>query len=105
MASKRQLSTIISLLVITSLLLAACGGTETPTATPATPTAGRQGQATQAATQPPAAEATNTTAASGGTGGSPKIKNPDTMVVGAPGDPQSLDPAWEYDTASATVVF
>src|SRR3982751_5042218 len=113
MANKmRRLSTIISLMVILSMLLAACGGgTESPTATPGTGT----GEATQApagdatATQAPAGEATNTTAPSGGnTGGNtggPKMKDANTLNVGTSADPESLDPAWEYDTASATVVF
>jgi len=95
------------------MLLAGCGGgpTEVPTATPGTGT-GAEATPTQAAggeaTQAPAAEATNTTAPSGGTGGTgagPKLKDPTTLNVGTAGDPESLDPAWAYDTASATVIF
>lgn len=34
-----------------------------------------------------------------------QIKNPDTYIYGAIGDLESLDPAWHYDTASATAIF
>ncbi len=33
------------------------------------------------------------------------IKNPDTIIEGTAGDPESLDPAWAYDTASGEVIF
>lgn len=32
-----------------------------------------------------------------------EVKNPDTFVVGHFGEPESLDPAWMYDTSSAAV--
>ncbi len=32
------------------------------------------------------------------------VKNPDTLIVQTFGDPESLDPAWEYDTASAATI-
>src|SRR5947209_19211674 len=32
------------------------------------------------------------------------VKNPDTLIVQTFGDPESLDPAWEYDTTSAAIV-
>jgi peptide/nickel transport system substrate-binding protein len=35
----------------------------------------------------------------------PKIKNPDTIIVATIGEPETLDPAWAYDTASAEVIF
>lgn len=34
-----------------------------------------------------------------------QIKNPDTYIEATIGDLQSLDPAWHYDTASATAIF
>lgn len=34
-----------------------------------------------------------------------QIKNPDTMIVATIGDLETLDPAWHYDTASATAIF
>src|SRR5947209_3032433 len=99
--SIKRLSTTLSILVILSMVLAACGGTTaSPTDTPGatggtdatatTSTSGGTGQATQAP-----AVATNTTQPSGGTtgGSGPTMKNPDTLTVGAAGDPQSLDPA------------
>ena len=35
----------------------------------------------------------------------PPAKNPGTLIVANTGDPVSLDPAWQYDTASVSVVF
>jgi len=35
----------------------------------------------------------------------PPIKNPDTMIVATIGEPETLDPAWAYDTASGEVIF
>src|SRR2546426_1668034 len=32
------------------------------------------------------------------------VKNPDTLIVQSFGDPESLDPAWEYDTTSSAIV-
>ena len=34
-----------------------------------------------------------------------QIKNPDTIIVATIGEPETLDPAWAYDTASAEVIF
>lgn len=34
-----------------------------------------------------------------------EVKNPDTFVVGHYGEPESLDPAWMYDTSSAAVAY
>ncbi len=33
------------------------------------------------------------------------VKNPDTLIIQQIGDPESLDPAWEYDTASAAAIL
>ena len=35
----------------------------------------------------------------------PQIKNPDTLIEVTIGDLETLDPAWHYDTASATAIF
>jgi len=35
----------------------------------------------------------------------PEIKNPDTLVVATIGEPETLDPAWAYDTASGAAIF
>ena len=32
-----------------------------------------------------------------------EVQNPDTFVVGHFGEPETLDPAWMYDTSSAAV--
>src|SRR5207249_2620570 len=53
-------------------------------------------------TEAPAA--TNTTAPSQSSN-APKMKDASTLNVGVFGDPESLDPAWAYDTASASVIF
>jgi peptide/nickel transport system substrate-binding protein len=63
--------------------------TQAPTASPAT--------AAPAAAAPTAASATAAAAT--------PVKNPDTLVYATYGDPESLDPAWEYDTASQQVVM
>ena len=34
-----------------------------------------------------------------------QVPNPDTMIVATIGDLETLDPAWAYDTASATAIF
>ena len=34
-----------------------------------------------------------------------EVKNPDTFIVGHYGEPESLDPAWMYDTSSAAVAY
>ena len=36
--------------------------------------------------------------------GAQEVRNPDTFVVGHYGEPETLDPAWMYDTSSAAVV-
>jgi peptide/nickel transport system substrate-binding protein len=73
----RKIFTVVSLLVAAGMVLTACapGATPAPAGTPQ-PTA----------VKPPA------------------IKNPDTLVYACEGcDPQSLDPAWSYDTSSGGI--
>ena len=36
---------------------------------------------------------------------STEVKNPDTLIEATIGGPESLDPAWAYDTASGEVIF
>jgi len=36
---------------------------------------------------------------------SSNAKNPDTMIVATIGEPETLDPAWAYDTASGEIIF
>ncbi|MEM3397664.1 MAG: ABC transporter substrate-binding protein [Nitrososphaerota archaeon] len=35
----------------------------------------------------------------------PEIKNPNTIIEATIGEPETLDPAWAYDTASGEVIF
>jgi peptide/nickel transport system substrate-binding protein len=81
----------LNLIVVSSLVLAACGGeAASPTAAPAAPTnttaAGGEATATSAPAAPtdttaPAAGATNTTGTSGGTTGSPATTNVVTIAA------------------------
>ncbi len=130
----RKASLIISMMVLVSLVFTACtaapaatqvvpgtgnqatattaGGTS-PTATTAASgaatsaaTKAATGAATTAPTTAAPGAATATTASTSGsstTGAA--IKNPDTMIELNIGDPESLDPAWAYDTASGEVIF
>ncbi|MFN4217864.1 MAG: ABC transporter substrate-binding protein [Candidatus Bipolaricaulia bacterium] len=41
----------------------------------------------------------------GVTSGVAQIKNPDTYIYGSIGDLETLDPAWHYDTSSATAIM
>jgi peptide/nickel transport system substrate-binding protein len=36
--------------------------------------------------------------------GKPTVKNPDTLIYATIGEPETLDPAWAYDTASSEVI-
>ena len=89
---------VMSLLVIASMLLAACG----PTAVPTT-----EGEPAEAETEAPAEETeapAEETEAPAGPEVKPEFKNPDTyMVVTGAGEPETLDPAWTYETAGSTV--
>lgn len=116
----RQITLSVSLMVVTALLLAACGGapttapgkpTSAPTKAPATSTTAptQAAQATPAPTK--AAQATATpvpeqpmaTPAPGAQ--AVPLKNPNTIIEATIGEPESLDPAWAYDTASGEVIF
>ncbi len=88
----RKLFALLSLLVLASLILSACGGaapaTEEPSAATEAP----------AMTEAPAA-ATEAPAASGMTS-----KDPSTFVQVIFGEPETLDPALGYDTASNEMI-
>jgi peptide/nickel transport system substrate-binding protein len=112
----RQLLFAISVMAIVAILVTSCSAPTTPTAAPTTasqatsttaaaaPTTAAAAPTTASATAttaPTAAPAaTATTASSGGA-----VKTPDTMVETSIGDPESLDPAWLYDTGSGEVAF
>jgi peptide/nickel transport system substrate-binding protein len=105
--TRSNLWRIAALTLSASMMLAACGQ-EGGTGTSATPTAGGAGGTGD---NTPVAGATVTTPEAGGggsTGGGTSggaVKNPDTIVEATIGDPETLDPAWAYDSASSEVLF
>ncbi len=97
---------IFTILTLGALVLAACApaaSTGTPPSGSATPEA--TGAATSASTSAASTPAASPTAASTSSGSVGAVKNPDTIVDAEIADPESLDPAWQYDSASANVVF
>jgi peptide/nickel transport system substrate-binding protein len=92
---------IVSLLAVAALVLAACAPAATPTTIPSTSapqaTTAPATSAPQATTAPTTAPATPPT-----TGGA--VKNPDTLTELTISDPESLDPAWDYETAGGEVI-
>jgi peptide/nickel transport system substrate-binding protein len=92
----RKLFVLMSLLVLASMVLAACGGAAPATNPPAAAT-----EPPAAATQPPATGATEAPAATG-----PKSADPTTFVLAEPGlSIDTLDPALAYDNASGEIIF
>jgi peptide/nickel transport system substrate-binding protein len=84
----------------------AATGSGTAAETPSgTSTSAGTGTATGTETATGTAATTPTTGTSGGTTASGPAKNPDTLIESTIGDPESLDPAWAYDTASGEVIF
>ncbi len=86
----------MSLLIVASMVLAACAPAAVPADEPAAPAADEP--AAPAADEPaaPAADEPAAPAASG-----PAMKNPDTYVYVTFGEPQTLDPAWTYETSGS----
>ncbi|MCB2180216.1 ABC transporter substrate-binding protein [bacterium] len=86
---------LLSLLLIASMFLAACGaGTSNATNEPAA----NEPAANDTATND-TAEDTGDTAASA----APPFKNPDTYVYVSFGEPETLDPAWTYETTGSGI--
>jgi peptide/nickel transport system substrate-binding protein len=84
------MKTRITIVMIVVLMLAACAP-----ASSSAPTPGASGSA-----------ATPIVPNTGGSTSIPstqQVKNPDTLIEATISGPESLDPAWEYDTASADV--
>ncbi|MFZ5884301.1 MAG: ABC transporter substrate-binding protein, partial [Chloroflexota bacterium] len=77
----RKLFYLLSLLVVASMLLAACGGTATATQAPAE----------SGATPEPAPAGF-------------KSKDPTTLVIASFGGPETLDPALAYETAGGEII-
>jgi peptide/nickel transport system substrate-binding protein len=88
----RKLFALLSLLVVASMVLAACGGT------PAT-SAPEEPAATTAPEEPAATTAPEEPAATG-----PASKDPTTFVYVTFGEPDLLDPALDYETAGGEVL-
>jgi peptide/nickel transport system substrate-binding protein len=80
----RKLFVLLSLLVVASMALSACGATSTP----APVTTGGTAAPTTAPT----------------TGGAPASKDPTTYFRPTFGDPETLDPALDYETAGGEIV-
>jgi peptide/nickel transport system substrate-binding protein len=93
----RKLSILLSLFVLASMILAACGGaapaTEAPQATDEPATA----EPTEAAPEEPEGTEAPTT-------GGPTSKDPTTFVSVSFGEPDLLDPALDYETAGGEVL-
>jgi peptide/nickel transport system substrate-binding protein len=93
----RKLFALLSLLVLASMILSACGGaapaTEPPAATEEQPAATEAPAMTE---EPAATEAPMT--------GEFKSKDPTTYVEATIGEPETLDPALAYETAGGEII-
>ena len=104
----RRHVTLFSLLVAGVLVLVACVPTAAVApATTASPTSAAAAPTTVPGAQATAAPAQAATPAAGAaaTQPVPAAKNPDTIVEATYGSPESLDPAWAYDTASGEIIL
>ena len=92
----RKLFALLSLLVVASMILAACGGAAPTEAPPTEP--GAQ-EPTEAPAEPTEAPTTEEPAPTGTTS-----KDPTTFVSVSFGEPDLLDPALDYETAGGEVL-
>jgi peptide/nickel transport system substrate-binding protein len=103
----------LSVLLIVAILVTACAGAPTTQAPPATVPASQPTQApaqtAAATTAAPAGtqttQATPTATASATQASTTQVNNPGTMIEATISGPESLDPAWAYDTASSDVLL
>src|SRR6188472_1258121 len=97
---KSNLHKLLALMIVSVMMLSACGesgpsgqATATPgsTGTGTTPTAGGTGSDTTPTAGGTGSDVTPTTGGSTGNGNGPALKDPTTIVEATIGDPQSLD--------------
>ena len=93
----RKLFVLLSLLVVASMILAACGGAA-PTEAPEP--AGQEPTTAPAEPEPTDAPTTEEPT----TGGTITSKDPNTFVYVTFGEPTSLDPALDYETAGGEIL-
>ncbi len=95
---RSKLFLALSLLIVASMVLAACA----PSAAPEEPAAPAEEPAAPA--EEPAAPAEEPAApAEEPAAMGPEMKDPDTLVFASIGDPETLDPAWTYETAGSAI--
>src|SRR6185295_19232079 len=85
------------ILIVAALVLASCAPAR-PAQPTSGPPAGAGSSSSGSSSSPTSVPATNVPPAT-------EAKNPDTMIEATIGGPESLDPAWAYDTASGEVIF
>jgi peptide/nickel transport system substrate-binding protein len=94
---RSKLFFMLSLLIVASMVLAACA----PSAAPEEPAAPAAEE--PAAEEPAAEEPTAEEPAAEEPAMMLEMKNPDTYVVATIGEPETLDPAWTYETAGSAI--
>ncbi|NIN99443.1 MAG: ABC transporter substrate-binding protein [Anaerolineae bacterium] len=91
MLSNKRWLVIASAVMVVVLLASACGTPAPPPPPAETPEPGVTPEPTTPPPPPPPTER--------------EIKNPDSIIMATIGEPQSLDPSFEYDTASYIVIM
>ncbi len=82
---------VASVVMVIVLIATACGTPTTPSPPAETPAPGETPEATPPPTPAPSPER--------------EIKNADSIIMATIGEPDSLDPSYEYDTGSFAIVF